>query len=298
MFIHRSLHCYPRIFSINYSAVVRMKKQKTNAGWIQFLDFGEDLGVETVYGQQVIHHFTRHTHRTLCLGIIEEGVRIYCCRQQRYEVIPGQVFIIPPQEAHTCSTNEQEFHTYRLLFVSPDLLAMIIGDAGKDIHSQLLFNELVIDNKKAFDQLNNLHSVLESNETRLTKQSFIISVVSNLIEQYTNVIFDFSMNCQHAKNIERIRIFIEEHYWKCFSLADIAQIIYLNPFYLLRTFSQILGVPPHIYQQQVRIRHAKQLLAQKVPIAEVASHTGFVDQSHFTRVFKKIVGMTPGEYRI
>lgn len=75
---------------------------------IQFSDLREGLGIETVYGKQITHNFTRHTHRTLCIGLVEEGVRIFCCRKQKYEVIPGQVFIIPPGESHTCSGKEQE----------------------------------------------------------------------------------------------------------------------------------------------------------------------------------------------
>lgn len=276
--------------------MVRVKRGKHTAEKIRFSDFRENLGVETVCGQQVTHSFARHTHRTLCIGIVEEGIRMYCCRQQRYEVSPGQVFIIPPEEAHTCSTKGQEFHTYCLLLVSQDVLNMIIGSKDSQVCPQVVFNELVINDNKVATQLKELHSVLESAETLLTKQSLLISVVGYVIERYANVRFDFTLHSGQEKNIERVRNFIEDHYAENFSLADIAQILYLNPFYFLRTFSKIVGIPPHIYQQQVRIRHAKQMLTRRVPIVQVASSTGFVDQSHFTKVFKKIVGVTPGEY--
>jgi len=57
----------------------------------------------------------------------------------------------------------------------------------------------------------------------------------------------------------------------------------------------MLGLPPHIYQQQVRIRHAKEVLMQDFSLAEVANQAGFTDQSHFSKVFKKMVGVMPGE---
>jgi AraC-like DNA-binding protein len=60
-------------------------------------------------------------------------------------------------------------------------------------------------------------------------------------------------------------------------------------------FSRATGMPPHAYQIQLRIMRAK-LLLKKWPIASVAALTGFVDQSHFTRQFKRLVGVTPAQY--
>ena len=55
-------------------------------------------------------------------------------------------------------------------------------------------------------------------------------------------------------------------------------------------------MPPHLYLTQVRIERAKTLLTEGLPPAHVAAETGFVDQSHFTKRFKRIVGVTPGQY--
>ncbi|MDJ0570973.1 MAG: helix-turn-helix domain-containing protein [Pleurocapsa sp. MO_192.B19] len=70
----------------------------------------------------------------------------------------------------------------------------------------------------------------------------------------------------------------------------------LKPLRLLRVFRQTLGLPPHAYLVQVRITQAKKLLARRISIAEVAAETGFTDQSHLHRHFKRVVGVTPGQY--
>jgi transcriptional regulator GlxA family with amidase domain len=57
-----------------------------------------------------------------------------------------------------------------------------------------------------------------------------------------------------------------------------------------------VGITPHAYQTQVRVRHAKSLLCAGLPIATVAAQTGFYDQAHLTRHFKGIVGLPPGRY--
>jgi AraC-like DNA-binding protein len=63
-----------------------------------------------------------------------------------------------------------------------------------------------------------------------------------------------------------------------------------------RMFARHMGLPPHAYRKQKRIRKAKQMLIDRVPISRVAVETGFADQSHLTRHFKQVVGVTPGQY--
>jgi AraC-like DNA-binding protein len=70
----------------------------------------------------------------------------------------------------------------------------------------------------------------------------------------------------------------------------------MSPFYLLRVFHNAVGVPPHEYQTQVRIAQARKLIRKGMSISQVALTTGFFDQSHLYRNFKRIVGVTPGQY--
>jgi len=70
----------------------------------------------------------------------------------------------------------------------------------------------------------------------------------------------------------------------------------LNRFQALRAFKQRYGLPPHAYQLCLRISHARGLLREGVPAADVAARCGFADQSHFTRHFKRINGITPVQY--
>jgi len=57
-----------------------------------------------------------------------------------------------------------------------------------------------------------------------------------------------------------------------------------------------VGLPPHAFQLQLRVDRAKTLLAGGVDITAVAQRTGFADQSHFTRILRRSVGVTPGRF--
>jgi AraC family transcriptional regulator len=76
--------------------------------------------------------------------------------------------------------------------------------------------------------------------------------------------------------------------------------VHLSPFHLARLFKQRLGVSPHRYLVQVRVDNARWLLSAGSgarSLAEIASAVGFADQSHLTRHFKRVTGMTPSQMR-
>jgi AraC family transcriptional regulator len=94
--------------------------------------------------------------------------------------------------------------------------------------------------------------------------------------------------------------FIHQHYARELSLTEIAQAVHLSPFYLARLFKQSLGVSPHQYLIQLRVNSARWLLSAgsgERSLAELAAAVGFADQSHLTRHFKRVTGVTPRQLR-
>jgi AraC family transcriptional regulator len=94
--------------------------------------------------------------------------------------------------------------------------------------------------------------------------------------------------------------FIHDNCTREISLGDIAAAARLSPFHLARVFKQALGVSPHQYLIQLRVNSARWLLSAgsgERSLAELASAVGFADQSHLTRHFKRVLGVTPGQFR-
>ena len=94
--------------------------------------------------------------------------------------------------------------------------------------------------------------------------------------------------------------FIHGNYANEVSLGDMAAAVHLSPFHLARLFKQVLGVSPHQYLIQVRVNSARSLLSAgsgERSLAEIAAAVGFADQSHLTRHFKRITGITPRQFR-
>ncbi|MFO0576416.1 MAG: AraC family transcriptional regulator [Polyangia bacterium] len=94
----------------------------------------------------------------------------------------------------------------------------------------------------------------------------------------------------------RARELLHERLEPEFGLPELAAEVGLSKAYLVRAFKRELGIPPHEYQMQLRVAHARRLLAAGVPATQVAQDAGFYDQSHLTRWFKRVLGVTPGAY--
>ena len=78
-----------------------------------------------------------------------------------------------------------------------------------------------------------------------------------------------------------------------------AAIAHLSVYHFARQFKAATGVPPHQYVILRRVERARQLLQDgALPLAEVAACAGFSDQSQFSQHFKRVLGVTPGQFRM
>ena len=94
--------------------------------------------------------------------------------------------------------------------------------------------------------------------------------------------------------------YIEEHLDASPTLEEMAAVARLSPYHFARQFKAATGLPPHEYVIARRVERAKQFLqvGGDLSLAEVAAQAGFSDQSQFSRHFKRLIGVTPGQFRM
>jgi AraC family transcriptional regulator len=97
--------------------------------------------------------------------------------------------------------------------------------------------------------------------------------------------------------LRRVKSYIEDHIGERISLDELARQVGVSRFHFARQFRLSTGESPMGYLRQVRIERSKSILqARETTIAEVAARLGFSDQSHFTRIFGRLVGVSPGSF--
>ncbi|SNX53415.1 AraC family transcriptional regulator [Thermoanaerobacterium sp. RBIITD] len=104
-------------------------------------------------------------------------------------------------------------------------------------------------------------------------------------------------NIMHKKISEAVQ-FINANYNKTFSLKEISQMFNISPFYFCRIFKKVTGFTFIEYLNAIRIKHAQLLLKESdQSITEIAQKVGFESGTHFSRVFKNIMHISPLKYR-
>lgn len=99
-------------------------------------------------------------------------------------------------------------------------------------------------------------------------------------------------------NLQTIKEYLDLHYQERILLDDLSEAFYVNKFYLTRIFKEQFGVSISSYLMQVRITHAKQLLRfTNFSIEKISHECGLQDANYFSRMFKKLEGIPPGEFR-
>lgn len=100
------------------------------------------------------------------------------------------------------------------------------------------------------------------------------------------------------QNLQNVKTYLDEHYADKISLDQLSEVFFINKFYLTRVFKEQFGLSINNYLLQKRITHAKQLLRfTDDTIETIGAECGISDPNYFSRVFKQVEGISPGEYR-
>lgn len=238
----------------------------------------------------------KHSHQEYQVGLSFncQGEYFY---QGAYHPIPiGSLSIIHSGEVHSPSerTYLPEPATFWMMHFEPSHLEKAALEIAQKSANLPFFTEPVLRDRSLVKRYQNLCVALETNVTSLERDALALDFFAALIihrrispKSYQTVKPAITVVCE----------FLQAHYHKDVTLAELAKISGLSRFYLSRLFRREMGLSLSTYQMQLRIDRAKKFLAQGVPIAQVASDTGFYDQSHFGYYFKRLVGTTPGNYQ-
>jgi AraC-like DNA-binding protein len=236
--------------------------------------------------------------------VIEQGALGFYYRGEQVVAASGDISLCVPDEPHTGQPAAGSW-SYRMFYVGTKVLEQAYCELRGTSAGLPFFQAGRLDDALMAQRLWHLHKTCEQRGVRLEQQTALLTNLVQLVARHADVplslthasIASPSRARQEPTAVAQVKDYLEHHYAADISLDELAQLSQLSRYYLVRVFKAHTGVPPHAYLRQVRVRRAKTLLARGSDIAEVALATGFNDQSHLTRWFKRLWGYTPAQYR-
>lgn len=265
-------------------------------------------------------HFSRNTNEYI-LYVIRDGDMYLEEDGIQYHLRAGDVFILEPGLLHV-GYRKAPCDYYYVHFSHPEMfrtnddqkaLEKLMEKRKRSLAGYPLEEEGPMDSitylpkryhlaSRNFEAL--LHPAVEYYKGREEhyRRKAAIQVHSFLLEEaYEHLLSEYCFGSGRVKkaNIiaERLLNYLNQNYAKHLTSQDIAEMFEINFDYINRVFSKTVGVPIFTYLNRVRIHNAKQLIATTdLPFSEIAYLVGIEDRYYFSKLFRKITGVSPMEY--
>ena len=243
------------------------------------------------------HRYVPHFHEEYAIGIMERGEEGFAYRRRDDWTAPeGTICAINPGEVHTGHATSKAGWTYRMFYPKVSVIMRALAGVIPETDQLPVFSKPIFHDDALFHQMRHLHETLEFSDDPMEREAATLSTFATLILRHADFKARSNTEPDNPKAVQQAKAYIHANYMRNITLQELATVTHMSPYHLNRLFSQQIGLPPHAYLNQIRVDRARALLGEGMPIAEVAVHTGFSDQSHLTRRFKRVAGITPGRY--
>ena len=241
--------------------------------------------------------FSRHVHEGYCIGVIEDGAQRFFRSGANHIASEHCIILVNPDQVHDGHSASDNGWKYRAMYPLPKLVQWVQQEISNKPVETAGFSEPVVSDRYLAAKLRHFFTMLGHCDNTLQRESTFIEVVSELLQRHGQGKFTSPKVGVEPYAVKMLREYLDSHFSENLSIQTLSELVRLNPFYLNRLFQKHVGMPPHAYQVQLRLRKAKVMLESGQSLLHTAMACGFSDQSHLTRHFKKWLGVTPGRFQ-
>jgi AraC-like DNA-binding protein len=248
-------------------------------------------GIERIEARFRGKGFEPHRHDTYALGVTMAGIQTFRYRGEARFSPPGNVIVLHPDELHDGGAATNDGLTYRMMYIPPERFLAATAARG---HALPFVAAPVIDDPALARLLLDAFGDMGAGVEPLRFDELVDEIAGSLLDHAGAP----AAPGRHLSRQDVLRAcdYLRENLSRSVSSADLEEVTGMDRFALSRQFRQLLGTSPHRYLVMRRLETAKALIAAGDSIAEAAFASGFSDQAHLTRHFKKALGMTPGRF--
>lgn len=249
--------------------------------------------IELLHGVNITQDHPRHWHDEVYLSATLRGTSYLDCLGTSLLTRRGTLAIVAPGEVHA---NRKMDCDFRCVFLDFRALQNAVEQFMEQSIPGFAFRSGLVEDPRATASFLRAHRSLEEDGPAAGRDDLALAFLHELVVRHGAVRIPLEHQGNEDFAVRRTKRFLDERYAESVSLGQLARLAGLSAYHLNRSFRRKIGIPPHEYQLQVRILKAKSFLRRGRSISETAFLVGFVDQSHFTRHFKRSVGVTPGQF--
>ncbi|HUN30822.1 MAG TPA: GNAT family N-acetyltransferase [Trebonia sp.] len=248
-------------------------------------------GVELFRARLRGRPFSRHRHDVYAIGITEEGVQAFDYRGTVEHCLPGQVYVLHPDELHDGRADGPGLFGYRQVYVSPDRIAgalpALTGRPGPLPFAPPVASDPILALA--------VRTAFAGTPEPLALDALVLQLAEGLLRSSRAPLAGIRRGRVDPAALERGRDFLRSRLTVVQS-SEVEAVTGLDRYQFARQFRAVYGTSPYRYSMMRRLDVARGLLGEPRPLAETALLVGFADQAHFTRAFRAAFGMTPGRY--
>jgi AraC-like DNA-binding protein len=263
-----------------------MAIQETIPRGLKMHDLG---GIEVVAGR-FRRRLPRHSHDGLMLSLLSDGVQVLRCRGVTHSADAGAILAVPPNEVHAAEPGAENGWFYHTITIPSDVLEQHHPGGSRFICDTAIFDDGMMFALQTLFRSFNDAPVLDQEEA-------LLEVLECFLTRHTRLPPRRLHKPTELRAVETSKAYLAACLHQNVSLTDLSRIARIDRFLLVRCFTNIVGIPPHAWHMQRRLHKSLELLSKGQSVADVAATTGFADQAHLTRAFKRITGITPGRFR-
>ncbi len=241
---------------------------------------------EVLYATFEQHAYPAHTHDTWTLLVVDDGSVVYHLDRTAHRTAPTRLTLLPPHVPHDGrSAIPGTPFRKRVLYLDAHWLPSPF--AGAAVASPTL------ESPAARAAVERVHSAIASPADAMEAEHGILEL-RELVRAHLDR--PASSSTRDAPLARRLRQLLDERLTETFTLAEAGALLGAHPSHLMRVFSATYGIAPHRYVTGRRIDRARRMLLDGHAPAEVAVESGFFDQPHLTRHFRRVLGTTPAAF--
>lgn len=260
------------------------------------LRYNASLDVELFQACCVKRAFPVHMHDYYVICLIDKGRQAFCHRGERYVTPAGGLVLLNPGDDHTGEPVDGLGFEYRAIYPTGEHMREAASELSGHRQGVPRFACVRADDRELAAGVRRLHASLMTDADPLECESLFIQALTGVLTRTGSFEGTPAPVGRERQAVAKARRYIEENWSQKITLGELAAHVGFSRYYFLRVFCGETGMPPHAYQDSVRLGHAKRLLKEGLALREVAAESGFSDQSHFANRFRRLVGVTPGQY--